>query len=77
VAIGDEVLRVRLDGTRLNPDGIHRLKEILRANQGPTSVIVETESESKSFRLAPEFNVNTQTAVAELRAAFGQNVVAS
>ncbi len=77
VSSGDEVLRVRLDGSRLNPEGIHRLKEILASNHGPTSVIVETEGESRAFKLGPEFNVNTQTAVAELRAAFGQNVVAS
>jgi DNA polymerase-3 subunit alpha len=77
VATGDEVLRVRLDGSRLNPEGIRRLKQILAANQGPTSVIVETEADAKMYRLGPEFNVNTQTAVAELRAAFGQNVVAS
>ena len=73
----EEVLRVRLDGTRLNPENIRRLKQILGANHGPTSVIVETESDARSFRLGPEFNVNTLTAVAELRAAFGQNVVAN
>jgi len=73
--IGDEVLRVRLDESRLNPEGIHRLKEILAANAGPTSVVVEV-TDARMFKLGPEFKVNTQTAVAELRAAFGQNVVA-
>jgi DNA polymerase-3 subunit alpha len=73
--IGEDVLCVHLDESRMNADGIHRLKEILAANAGPTSVVVEV-SDARMFKLGPEFNVNTQTAIAELRAAFGQSVVA-
>jgi DNA polymerase-3 subunit alpha len=73
--IGDDVLCIRLDETRMNAEGIHRLKEILAANSGPTSVVVEV-SDARMFKLGPEFNVNTQTAIAELRTAFGQSVVA-
>ncbi len=77
VATADEVLRVCLDDTHLNPAGISRLKSILVANAGSTAVIVEAAGDAKSFRLGPEFNVNPRTAVAELKAAFGQNIVSS
>jgi DNA polymerase-3 subunit alpha len=76
ISSGDEVLTVFLEPSRLNQESIRRLKSILAANHGPTSVVVETEGEGRRFRLGPDFRVNTQTAVAELRAAFGQSIVA-
>jgi DNA polymerase-3 subunit alpha len=73
---GEEVLRIRLAATQLTAEGIRDLKAILAANRGPTSVIVETNGAGKSFRLTNEYTVDARSAVAELRRAFGPDVVA-
>ncbi|HUX03608.1 MAG TPA: DNA polymerase III subunit alpha [Acidimicrobiales bacterium] len=72
---GNEELRLELRPEDLTAATISTLREILTRYPGPSPVIVETGANGKTFKLAPEFNVNIAGVVGDLRSEFGRNVI--
>ena len=72
---GSNELRLSLRPEDLTQHSISTLREILTRYPGPSSVVVDTGDQGKTFRLGAEYNVNIPSVVADLRSEFGRNVI--
>ncbi|MEO8362938.1 MAG: DNA polymerase III subunit alpha [Ilumatobacteraceae bacterium] len=71
--VGQEVLHVKLTARSLTEDIIERLKAILSEHPGDAQVLLHLAGD-KVVRLGPEFTVNIDRAMGQLRVVFGAAV---
>jgi DNA polymerase-3 subunit alpha len=71
--VGQEVLHVKLMARSLTEDIIERLKAILSDHPGDAPVLLHLAGD-KVVRLGPEFTVNIDRAMGQLRVVFGAAV---
>jgi DNA polymerase III subunit alpha len=72
---GPGELRLLLRPEDLTQHSIATLREILTRYPGSSPVVVDTGDQGKMFRLGPDYNVNIQSVVGDLRSEFGRNVI--
>jgi DNA polymerase III subunit alpha len=70
-------LRLQLSAEELTERFIKALKSVLTRHPGKSAVIIDTGHDGKSFKLAPEFNVDIDAVVPDLRTEFGTGIIAA
>ncbi|CAB4862522.1 unannotated protein [freshwater metagenome] len=75
--IANDIVQLNLDGPLARPEGIARLKEILKKYPGSTEVFLHMPHSSQTYRIGAEFKINVADAAGELLTTFGGNVFRS
>ena len=75
--IENDIVQLNLEGALARPEGIAKLKEILKKHPGTTEVFLHMPHSSQTYRIGAEFKINVDDAAGELLTTFGGNVFRS